>query len=426
MVAHVEKLRPYLLYSLVAYPFVDFALRELALPVLPGLWDEVVFTLLLLCLATRVLAGQPLRPSPVLKPMGVFLAVSIAVMLIDLRSLAIGVEGLRATFEYMVVFFFAANLVESRQEMKRYLYVASGLAAVGAAYGVYQYVIGAPMPEGWVEVQETIRTRAYSVIGSPNGLGDYMALMTPVTLGLAYDERGWWRRGLLLAATGLIGLALLLTFSRGAWLALAAAAGAIALTLDRRLLVALVLGAVVATVAVPPVTQRVGHIFSGEYLAKSMAYGGRLYRWNQAYEQMLHAPLSGAGVGQYGGAVAARRLGVPYTDNYYAKVAAESGLAGLAALLWLVYRSTRLGGEAARILRSGANRGMAAGLWGAVLVVIFHNAVENIFEIPFLNTYFWFTVGLLAVLPHLAGPGRPDPSAAAPIGAQSTPTGGRR
>lgn len=388
--------------ALIAYPFIDYALRRIELPVLPSFWDEMVLVLGLLLAALRIRSGQAPRTSPLLRPMGMFLAVSAAGVLANLKNFSIGLEGLRADFEYMTALVIALNLTDHLAEVRRYAAALVGLGTLAAVHGIYQYATKAPMPPEWVSVSESLATRAYSIVGSPNGLGDYLALLIPLAAGLALCETAWWRRAALGLAAAVLGTGLLVTFSRGAWLALAAAAAVAALSFNRRLLLALAVGAVVVTVAVPPVTQRVDQLASKEYWQRAAVYGGRLYRWNEAYKQMAHAPLEGDGIGEFGGAVAARRLGVLYTDNYYAKIAAEGGLVGLAAFVALMVACGRLGHRVYRSMGGRRERFLALGLWGALLVVILHNTVENIFEIPFLNTYFWLAAGLLNRLPDLA------------------------
>ncbi len=407
-VTPIGLLKSIVLYALVAYPWVDAALRRLPIAAAGSFWDEAIFALGLLLILQRRRSGKPLRSSPLLRPMGLFLAISVAILLADLRHLSIGLEGLRATFEYMVAVFLALNLIDDLEEARRCSYVLIGLGSLAALHGIYQYATHAPMPESWISVTETLRTRAYSIVGSPNGLGDYLALLVPLALGWARYEKRRWLRLVLLAAAGVLGLGLLLTFSRGAWLALVGAIMVVALSFDRRLLAAALAAAVILSVAVPPISRRVGQLASRHYWQRSMVYGGRLYRWNQAYEQLAHAPLTGAGMGQFGGAVAARRMGVMYSDNYYAKTAAEAGVVGLAAFIVLMAACGWLGFRTFRALRGRPEQALALGLWGALLVVIFHNAVENIFEIPFINVYFWFLAGLLSRLPALAGTSLPE------------------
>ncbi len=383
------------LWAFLLYPFTDYLLRALPVPGVAGLWDEAALVYLL-----WRYGRLPSSSSPLLRPMGLFAAAGVAAFLPNLQAPAVGAEGLRSYFEYLLAFFVGRGLVARGAEGTALTVWAAG-AAVAAAHGFWQYMVGAPMPPQWVSLVETYRTRAYSVVGSPNGLGDFLAFALPVTAGLAASSRQPWRRGLLGAAAAIQGTGLLVTFSRGAWLALAGSAALLLLAQVRRgagrrrlapALAALLLVGLAAAAA-PPVRERLAVLVSPHYLERSLQPGGRLYRWNAAYEVLAHAPLTGAGPGQHGGAVAARRLGSVYTDNYYAKTAAELGLPGLAALLWLLLASARRG-LAAAAARSAPTL-LAAGLGTGTVAVILHNAVENIFEIPFLNAQFWLAVGIM-------------------------------
>ncbi len=395
MATHAGVPRDPVLWVYLLYPFTDSLLRAFPLPGVAGLWDEAALVYLLARYARRSFS-----PSPLLRPMGLFAAAGLAAFLANLQAPAVGAEGLRAYLQYMLAFFVGRGLAGSGAAGAALTLWSAG-AVAAAAHGLWQYVTGAPMPAYWISLVETHRTRAYSVVGSPNGLGDFLAFALPVTVGLAASA-GQPRRALLAAAAGVEAAGLLATLSRGAWLALAgASAAALVLqpawrSVNRRrafLSVTALLLAGVAVLATPPVRERLAVLVSPHYLERSLQPGGRLYRWNAAYEVLAHAPLTGAGPGQHGGAVAARRLGGIYTDNYYAKAGAELGLPGLAALLWLLLACVRRGRAAA--VGRAAPFPLAAGLWVGTTAVILHNAVENIFEIPFLNAHFWLAMGIL-------------------------------
>jgi len=133
-------------------------------------------------------------------------------------------------------------------------------------------------------------------------------------------------------------------------------------------------------------------------MSKSAA-SGRIKRWLDAYDQMTLEPLFGTGLGHYGGAVADRAFGIPSVDNYYMKTLAETGLVGLGLFLWLMATVLHQGYRAWQALADPRWRYAAAGIFTGLLAVLFHSGVENIFEIPYLSTYFWLAAGLLAGMP---------------------------
>ncbi|MCL4439593.1 MAG: O-antigen ligase family protein [Firmicutes bacterium] len=301
----------------------------------------------------------------------------------------------------MFVFFIAFYLNDRPENTKALLSLAVFIGTLLAVHGIYQWVFKVPMPGRWVDSGEAGGTRAFSIIGSPNALGSYLAFLVPISLGLFMQEKPWPKKLLFLGAAVIMAGCLVFTGSRGAWLAFAGAMGIIGVFYDRRILIVGIIAAVLAVAFVPYVNQRVTYLFSPEYMSKSTA-SGRVSRWFDAYDQMRNNPLFGAGMGHYGGAVAKRNYNVTYTDNYYLKTMAEMGLLGLTMFLWLILKTLKEGYTAMKSLGSSNFKFMATGMLAGLTAIVLHNAVENIFELPFLNTYFWLVAGLLMALPFNA------------------------
>ena len=379
------------LYLVVLFPAVDYLLRRIpVVRVGAPLWDQALLFFLVATTLARRREGEA-RFLPALAPL---IALSAALAVLDLNYPVAALEGLRATLQFIPFFFAARHLV--RTESLRFgLLRAVALTAIAVAgLGLIQPLIGVQTPAGWVDLTETIGIRIFSIVQSPNVLGGHMALASALILGLAWHEDRPVYRLLWLVGASITGLTLLLTFSRGAWLAFAAAALVLTFVLDKRVFVILLIVALMVGLGLPQIRGRFLHIFTEEYLEKS-ALDGRLGRWLRAYDQLRSRPLFGLGPGRYGGAVAARRFGIAYVDNYYVKTAAETGLLGLGAFLYWLGTLGR-----AAYLRWQGSRGkrwwkLAAGALCGLLAVVLHNGVENIFEVPYLNAYFWFALGLM-------------------------------
>jgi len=395
-----------LLGLIFAFPLVDWFLRDELpryvpfLSILGPLWINAVFALLALVFLSRHLEGRPAVPIPFARIMGLFMALVAAGIFINMGDIFVGFQGWRGTCEYMLAVFLVANAVPGRRVFRALLWEAVGVAVLVALYGLYQFKTGAAIPYQWVGVGSSLRTRAFSIVQSPNILGDYMALMIPVTVGLLWYERRLWTRAVLGTAALILAGTLLVTFSRGAWLACGLSLLVTTYFLDRRLFALLL---VMGTVGLfmPPVLHRLENLVSWRYLQES-ELNGRLYRWDLAFYHMAVAPLTGAGTGHFGGAVAANYLHGIYADNYYAKTLGEEGLPGLACFLALMFGVVRSAFRSFRQLRNRLDYRLGAGLFAGILAVVLHNGVENIFATPFLNTYFWSLAALAVVWPRLA------------------------
>ncbi len=401
----LSKFKRWALYAAVCFPAIDYLLRNvLQIGPAAALWDQALLGFFLLLLAfdqhSRADSLQPHKMLPSAYPLA---ALCAAYLVADLNHFAVSVEGIRATIQFIPFFFVGYLMIDDSDQALSLLRTTGALAVAVAAVGLLQAVVGVDMPSGWVDVTETVTVRIYSIVQSPNVLGSHMSLGIFLCVGLMLYESS--RRDKLFWGVGCLIMlaALLLTYSRGAWLAFAAAALLAAYFWDRRLLVAGLIFCLAAAVLLPSISSRVLAVVSDEYLEKSLQ-AGRLGRWLDAYDHLRMNPLFGRGPGRHGGAVAARAFGIPYADNYYVKLAAELGLVGLAAYLLWLGRTLLEGFRSWMKVRSDRRFYLLGGLMGGLVAVVLHNGVENIFEVPYLNCYFWLLAGLLAAYPHLTGP----------------------
>jgi putative inorganic carbon (HCO3(-)) transporter len=278
---------------------------------------------------------------------------------------------------------------------------------VAGLIGIIQVVLGVETPGNWVEEGESTRTRAFSIVTSPNVLGSYMAFISPVAIGLFLSSRHTKER-ILWAIVTLTGvLALLFTFSRGAWFAFAFVLFIGSFYWKPRIARWVLLAGIVGFVAlffVPEgipvlstVSDRLTTLFSAQYLEKSLE-GGRLGRWIEAYHKMRLEPLFGVGPGHHGGAVASRHFGTIYSDSYFFKSLAELGIIGVTLLISLVVITLRYAAGVVRAFVNTPHFFTVLGLFCGLLAVSLHNLVENIFEVPFMSLYFWLFGGFVSKL----------------------------
>lgn len=392
-----EKFRVWSLFALACFPLVDFLLRKL--PLVGSVWDKAAFLGLLLLALGRWLAGTQIEQLPFHRMLKAFIALGVAYLVMHLSTFAIDLEGFRAIYWYSFYAFILPFVIE--EDMARRLVKVSLYAGfLIALHGVYQFIVAEPIPRHWADAAENLRTRVFSVFGSPNIMGAYMNVMIVTAAGMAWSV---WRNPnktqrwfyLLLALTA--AASLIFTNTRGAWLSLFGALVIISVLFDRRMLIAiLVLGGV--AMLIPQIQSRFEQLFSGLYWMKAMK-DGRIYRWMLTYDVIRHNPLFGLGMGHFGGAVAARNFGTMYVDNYYAKTMAELGLVGLSLMLATFFTVMKnLYARFFKAIRTRQDGPLLLGMYTGLLALLIHNAFENVFEVPAMNFLFWFYVALIVIL----------------------------
>jgi O-antigen ligase len=393
-----------LLWLAFSYIIIDFVLRRSpATAFWAGNWDELLLILIFLAWPVQMALRGKLtyRLTPLDFPICLYAAVAIFLFLVRSPNPGIALEGLRVYLEYLLWFFIGSNLLLNKDQARALINWLVILGTLVALHGVYQYIIGVPIPENWVDSTETVRTRVFSIVGSPNVLGSFLVLLLPVTLSQMLSARGRARKYLYALCLAPMALSLIFTFSRGAWLAMAGALIIYGLIYNWRILLGLALAAYTAPKFIPGIADRIGYLLSPAYLISSTR-AGRVARWNMAINKVKNNPLTGEGFGRFGGAVAARHIpSSNYVDNFYLKTAAETGLIGIAALAWLLLNGVRCALNTYRRLTDPYLKGLAGGLIAGLLGVLLHNGVENIFEVPMMSTYFWLLLGMTAALPHL-------------------------
>lgn len=398
-------MRGLLLICLAFYLPIDYFLRSvLQIGFLASVWDEGFLLLCVLYLIWHTAMGRAplgMRTTPVEGYLWLFIGVGFFLMCAVSPILSIAVDGLRAVVQYLLWFFIALRLIEDDRDFAVFY---GALLTVGAAvglHGIYQYIVAAPIPSSWTSATEqSVRTRVYSITGSPNICGSLLVLFAPLAAGVAYYSKKLWVKAAAIGLTGVMCLSILFTFSKGAWGGLVVAILVFACFLDRRLIALMGVCGAGAVLAVPSITNRITYLFTADYVEASQR-AGRMVRWETGL-QLLHDSNKwlGFGLGRFGGAVAMQNQVIEqtetfsyfYMDNYYLKTLVEMGYIGLffyilllvGVVLWClraIGRTNLSAADRTRVLPVALFSGMAG--------VLVHCYFENIFEVPYMMAYFW-------------------------------------
>ena len=415
-------LHQWVLVAFAAYLPLEYIIRDvLGIGILASLWEEAFMAGTFVLILWRVGLKQTRaidRSTPVGAYILLFVAVGCLLMALVRPYPSIAFAGLRAQVMYMVWFFLILHLIEDDTDFKVLYTAFAAVVFLLSLHGIYQYIIAVPIPSGWVSQTEAgVRTRVFSLTGSPNIFGSLLVMGAPLLASLMYYCKKPLFKVLALCGTGIMCLCLLFTFSKGAWLGIMLAIVLFALFLDKRLFG--VMGAAIAVVltAVPSVTNRITYLFTSDYREAS-AVGGRSLRWETGLN-LLHEnnPWLGFGLGRFGGAVAmnnqvldkTEEFSYFYMDNYYLKTLVEMGYVGLIFFVILlvglaiwgiraIYQSDDrvLDRSVDPLFRNEGNmKPLTVGIFSGLMGVLLHCYFENIFEEPYMMAYFW---GLAAAI----------------------------
>lgn len=288
---------------------------------------------------------------------------------------------------FVAMFVIVSQLLGDRVLQRRLAWTLSFAAAAAGLLAVYNFL----------GTHESLVAKP--TYGDPNDLAFVLATTLPLTFWLLGDSR--YLRPLVLALIGAIGASIVLTFSRGALVGLAAAALWHFFTERRHipiLLVGLLLGAAGAATLIQSSPDRFEVGLEAKQSVAEENVQTRLDAWRAAARLAGEHPFVGVGPGNFKTQYA--RLGEtldpadlnPVVHNAYLDVAAELGFVAL--LLFLAYLVETFGRLTAAVRRGYGAPGYAAAVRTALIVA----AVSALFLSEQYYAPFWLIGGIATAL----------------------------
>ncbi len=425
-------IRPVVSLYLLAFAVPFGGLRSVSLGGMSLTATEVLVALLAIAWLMRGVVHRQIiiARAPLILPLLLVLVTQI-LSLFDALSISLAAKELVKWSEILAVYIIAAGILEEDEAMGRWreqetiavgrlpvtpsprlhVLISFLLAATlaEALLGVYQFLFRAG-PE-WFLIGRFMR--AYGTFSQPNPFAGYLNLTLP--LGYAFLLAGvasaasrrrdllTLRSGLLLVWLAGVGGALLMSFSRGAWLGLAVALVAITLLYSRRsalvmagsgvlLAAILILGS--ANLLPSAITQRfttvsdyvrVFDVRGVKVTDANFAVVERMAHWQAAWGMIQDRLWFGYGAGNYPAAYPRYSLAgwqepLGHAHNVLLNVTAETGVVGLsayvfflAAALWTCWRATRAAAGDDAVAHA-----LALGVLGILAAKITHEMLDNL------------------------------------------------
>jgi len=391
------------------------SVREIRLGAMTVGTTEALVGLVLAAWLARMIATREIKTvhPPLLLPLLIFLGALFLSLTVTL-SLQYSLKEILKWLEVLGIYLFMANVI-GRREAKGIVLLILLAGVSQALLGIYQF-FGRVGPEGFLLFDRFLR--AYGTFEQPNPYGGYLGLVLPLAYSLSLGTQGYEARHtgsapyflsftpyllVPLAATGLVLMlvAMLMTWSRGAWLGFVAAFVVMNVVRSRRAAALFALALILLSFVIvmgglqllpEALTQRFLDFlpFLGgvdlhaiEVTPANFAVVERLAHWQAGWDMFSEHPWLGVGIGNYEPvypAYALPRWDEPlgHAHNYYLNIAAETGLVGLsaylilwAAVFWQAWRAVRR--------TSGYWQGVAVGILGILTHLAVHNFFDNLY-----------------------------------------------
>ena len=259
------------------------------------------------------------------------------------------------------------------------------------------------------------RMRIGGTIGVPNVAGAYLSVMLAAAAGVLFTDLGKMYKWLAAAVLGVGGVALIFTYSRGAWIALVFAIIVLCFVVWRQrgtsLKAPVVILAVLTLLYVPFGSSISARLFGDDQGSAN----SRIPLDKLAFRMIADNPLLGVGANNFTVAMDQyatsefRREWLWAVHNKYLLILAETGAGGLLAYLAFLFSTLRRGWQCWRFGDSQFSP-LALGFVAGILGHMVHQSVDLFRDRP-LQQLVWFTAGLLVAMQRIcAAEQRCDPA----------------
>lgn len=321
-----------------------------------------------------------------------------------LSTLFTGAEpGMLATWTryaaYIILVYAVAAIAIDKGRLRAMLWILTLSGSATALYACYQYMNPREFIGMW-GLYEGVATRVFSTFVNPNFFAEFLILLIATSLGLFFTEKGYLRTTVSALLIVQI-IALLLTFTRGSWVALLIGLAIALLLIDFRLLPPFVFGGAAVASVIPGVLDRFLSVFSLEGSS-----GFRLGLWRVAGDAMAERPIFGMGPGRFYDAFTEVVMTNPeHTVGYlfvgahqsYFQLGTEVGIIGGIAFGWMVFRACRMGFfYNARIDGDRGARLWNASLSAGIIAFAFNGLTSGAFQHPQAAVFFFVLLGMQA------------------------------
>jgi O-antigen ligase len=297
----------------------------------------------------------------------------------------------------VVIFIVIINVVRTQSRLRGLMFLALAAAMWLSVEAINDYRMGLMKVEGY-----RASGRGTGIFGNTNDMALHLVTILPISVALLFGSKGVGRRVFYGACSALMMGAIMLSYSRGAFLGLVVIFIFFTIKLGGRHRMEILLGvlgvAVIVVLLAPSgYGGRLLSIFDSSLDPGGSADARRGELFRSLYVALRH-PLLGIGMGNYQPEMSYKGL---VTHNSYTQVAAELGLSALICYLMFIISPLRKLGQIARETfssrRSSSFYYLAVGLQASVIAYM----VSSFFLSVSFNWYIFYLIAYAVCLRRL-------------------------
>jgi O-antigen ligase len=384
-----------LIFSLAASPSISalVGLKHHDMPLY--LSDVVTFTLLVIFTIKIYIKKGKLKSS--FLDIGFFIYLSVAaissikgILCGTIEKPIISMLYFLKQVEYVLIFYLVFNHIETREQIKRYLtawFLASGALAV---YGIYEHFYPIVYMPGFNRVYE--RGLYW---GEANHFAGYFVLFICISAAVSAYKKRITAKIAYAALCGVMSTALLWTYSRQAYIAVAGALLTLFWLKSKRALAIFFLCLLLIPSILPgKILERSKSLGQEIYIdnLNQSTVASRLYSWSVGFSSVPQYPFFGVGLG-------ARHRGI--YDNHFVLVLSEMGFIGLVSFCYLIFLIIRKGITLFRRQNDPMLKALALGVTAGFIGITLQGMASVSFIIMRIAAPLFFMVGMLCASENL-------------------------
>ena len=304
----------------------------------------VVFGVITWFLRSRIDTHYKIQSLPFDVPVTIFLLLgALSVFLSSARSLELIYNYCSLVGIYALTYLIVGQTVRKPEQVKLIAQVLGASAVLVVLWGFFQFVFGVSAADvKWTDPDAfpELKKRIFSTLENPNVLAGYLDVMICLALGVLTKVENRAQKIILVVAIILLAACLAMTYSRGAFIAIAVVFAVFGVLKDWRVLI---LFAIVTALISYSDSNFVNRILSSFSMGDS-SEGVRVGIWVSTSAMISDHPFAGIGWGayqfvypQYNYYIADPNITIYHAHNLYLNFAAEIGIVGALAFFWYFF-----------------------------------------------------------------------------------------